>query len=43
MQLSHGMGYEEYGSKLDNILKVEQQRDKEYAETKEIAERLHQG
>ncbi|WP_273717127.1 hypothetical protein [Alkalihalobacillus pseudalcaliphilus] len=37
MQQSHGMSYAEYNNSLENRLKVEKRREKEYEMTKKIA------
>lgn len=36
MQQAHGMSYAEYGSKLDNRLKVEQERERDYKESQRM-------
>ncbi|WP_259457983.1 hypothetical protein [Salipaludibacillus neizhouensis] len=36
MYQSYGIGYEEYNRKLDNRLKVEQARDKDYQRSLDI-------
>ncbi|MGY0693271.1 hypothetical protein ACW2QC_10840 [Virgibacillus sp. FSP13] len=45
MQQSHGMGYAEYGRKLDKRIVVEKRRQQEYEECKhkiaEIDSQLH--
>ncbi|KJJ40530.1 hypothetical protein UM89_19250 [Bacillus subtilis] len=37
MQLSHGIGYEEYGRRLEIRLKVERQRELDYEKSKRIS------
>ncbi|MBL3648196.1 hypothetical protein ABZM97_16900 [Bacillus vallismortis] len=37
MQLSHGIGYEEYGRRLETRMKVERQRELDYAKSKRIS------
>ncbi|MGD6817291.1 hypothetical protein [Metabacillus sp. 84] len=37
MHQAHGMSYAEYGRKLDNRLKVEQEREKSYRESMRMA------
>ncbi|MFC3883983.1 hypothetical protein ACFOU2_10980 [Bacillus songklensis] len=38
MYQAHGMGYEEYSRKLDQRLKVEQEREKDYLQSRRILE-----
>ncbi|MHA6488634.1 hypothetical protein [Bacillus cabrialesii] len=37
MQMSHGIGYEEYGRRLETRMKVERQRELDYAKSKRIS------
>ncbi len=38
MYQSHGMGYEEYGQKLDKRLKVEKRRELEYEKSLRVVD-----
>lgn len=40
MYQSYGIGYEEYNRKLDNRLKVEQERDKDYQKSLSLVSEL---
>ncbi|KXJ34614.1 hypothetical protein AX282_07960 [Bacillus spizizenii] len=37
MLLSHGIGYEEYGCRLETRMKVERQRELDYEKSKRIS------
>ncbi len=37
MHLSHGIGYEEYGRRLETRMKVERQRELDYEKSKRIS------
>ncbi len=41
MHSSHGMGYAEYNSKLENRLEVEKTREKEYLESQQLVSTLN--
>jgi hypothetical protein len=43
MHSSHGMGYGEYNRRLENRLKVEESRQKEYEQCQKIVEKLQHG
>ncbi|WP_163971511.1 hypothetical protein [Oceanobacillus halotolerans] len=40
MQQSHGMGYKEYGRKLDKRMAVEKRRNKDYEKCKHLVAEL---
>ncbi|MEC1688287.1 hypothetical protein [Bacillus mojavensis] len=42
MQLSHGIGYEEYGRRLDTRIEVERQRELEYKKCKRYSAELNE-
>lgn len=36
MQKSHGIGYAEYGRKLDKRIQVEKRRERDYAQSRKV-------